>query len=191
MRALLVVVAFTAVAHAQAPGQVEPTPTVMARRWDVNVSLAGESLTAKTDGAKAVGFGGVELAGRFRIRPAIEVALAVAAAGNQGIGTIGLFAEVRYRFLAERPWSPLACASLGVVSVADKTGSDTEKKGRGALRLGGGIERRIGNFGVEAALRLVGVAENTAVMTVQTAGQQLSRYGVSGAELVIGGNYYF
>ena len=192
MRALLVLVALTAVAQAQAPGEVAPTgPSVMARRWAVSVALGAESMTAKTDDAKPVGFGALELAGRFRIRPAIEVSLAFSAAGNQGIGTAGFYVEGRYRFLAERPWSPFAGLSLGVASVADKTGNDTEKKGRGALRLSGGIERRIGNFGIEAALRLVGIAENKDVMTVMTAGQRLSRYGVSGGELAIGASYYF
>jgi hypothetical protein len=191
MRALVVLIALSAVAHAQAPGEVPPAPTVMDNRWAVNVSLGGESLTAKTDGAKPVGFGGLEVAGRFRIRPSIEIALAFAAAGNQGIGTAGFYAEFRYRFLAERPWNPFACGSLGVASVSDKNASDPEKKGRGSLRLGGGIERRIGNFGIEATLRLIGIGENTAVMTVQTRGQELARYGVSGGELVVGGSYYF
>jgi hypothetical protein len=192
MRALLVLVAFTAVAQAQAPGEVAPAgPSVMARRWAVNVSLGAESLTAKIDGADPVGFGALEVAGRFRLRPAIELALAFSAAGNQGIGTAGFFLEGRYRFLAERPWNPFASVSLGVASVADKTGNDTEKKGRGALRIGGGIERRIGNFAIEATLRLVGIGENKDVMTVVTAGQRLSRYGVSGGELVIGGSFYF
>jgi hypothetical protein len=191
MRALLVLVALTTVAHAQAPGEVQPAPSVMDNRWAVNASIGGQSLTAKTDGSKPVGFGGVDIAARFRIRPSIEVALAFAAAGNQGIGTVGFYAEFRYRFLAERPWNPFACGSLGVASVGDKTGSETERKGRGALRLGGGIERRIGNFGLEATLRLIGIGENTAVMTVQTAGQRLSRYGVSGGELVVGASYYF
>lgn len=192
MRALLVLVAFTAVAQAQAPGEVAPAaPSVMDNRWAVSVALAGESLTAKTDDAKPVGFGGLELAGRFRLRPAIELSLAFSAAGNQGIGTVGFYLEGRYRFLAERPWSPFAGLSLGVASVADKTGNETEKKGRGALRLFGGIERRIGNFGIDATLRLVGIGENKDVMTVVTAGQRLSRYGVSGGELAIGASYYF
>jgi hypothetical protein len=192
MRALLVMVAFPAVAHAQAPGEVAPArPSVMENRWAVSVALAGESLTAKTDDAKPVGFGGLELAGRYRIRPTIEVSLAFSAAGNQGIGTVGFYLEGRYRFLPERPWSPFAGLSLGVASVGDKTGNETERKGRGALRLSGGIERRIGNFGIDATLRLVGIAENKDVMTVVTAGQRLSRYGVSGGELAIGASYYF
>jgi len=193
MRALVLLVVLTSVAHAQAPGEVvasEPS-TVMTRRWAIDLSLGGQSLTAKHTGAQAVGFGGLELAARFRIRPAIEVALAFEGAGNQGISTAGFFAEFRYRFLAERPWTPFALAGLGVVSAADKTGTDTEKKGRGALRIGGGIERRFGAWGLEATLRLVGIGENKAVMDVTTRGQELARYSASGAELVVGGTFYF
>jgi hypothetical protein len=193
MRALVLLVVLTSVAHAQAPGEVvasEPS-TVMARRWAIDLSLGGQSLTAKHTGAQAVGFGGLELAARFRILPAIEVALAFEGAGNQGISTAGFFAEFRYRFLAERSWTPFALAGLGVVSAADKTGTDTEKKGRGALRIGGGIERRFGAWGLEATLRLVGIGENKAVMDVTTRGQELARYSASGAELVVGGTFYF
>jgi hypothetical protein len=193
VRAVVLVLAMTGVASAQAPGEVapQPTATVMARRWSVAASIGGESLTAKMDGAPPVGFGMLELAGRFRLRPAIEFALDLGLGGNQGISTAGIYLSFRYRFLAERPWNPYALFDLGVTSAADKTGTDTEKKGRGSFRIGGGIERRIGNFGIEATLRLSGIAENTKVLDVQTRGQQLARYGCSGAELVIGGSYYF
>jgi hypothetical protein len=193
MRALVLLVVLTSVAHAQAPGEVVASApsTVMSRRWAIDLSLGGQSLTAKHAGAQAVGFGGLELAARFRIRPAIEVALAFEGAGNQGISTAGFFAEFRYRFMAERPWTPFALAGLGVVSAADKTGTDTEKKGRGALRIGGGIERRFGAWGIEATLRLVGIGANKQVMDVTTRGQELARYSASGAELVVGGTFYF
>ena len=192
MRVIVLVLAMTAVASAQAPGQIAPQPEgVMARRWSVAFSFGGESLTASDAGAKGVGFGVIELAGRYRIRPAIELALDLNAGGNQGISTAGLYAEFRYRFMAERPWNPYALFDLGIASAADKTGTDTEKKGRGSFRIGGGIERRIGNFGVEATLRLIGIAENRGITSVQTRGQELARYGDSGAELSIGGSFYF
>ena len=182
----------TAVASAQAPGEIAPQPPgVMARRWSVALGLGPESLKAQTAGAQSVGFGVLEIAGRFRLRPAIELALDLNAGGNQGISTVGLYLEVRYRFMAERPWNPYALFDLGIASAADKTGTDTEKKGRGSFRIGGGIERRIGSFGVEATLRLIGIAENRSVTAIQTRGQELARYGDSGAELVIGGSYYF
>jgi len=192
VRAVLIVLAMTAVASAQAPGQIAPQPAgVMARRWSVAASLGAESLKAGDSGAQSVGFGVLELSGRFRLRPAIEFALDLNAGGNQGISTAGLYLEFRYRFMAERPWNPYALFDLGVASAADKSGTDTEKKGRGSFRIGGGIERRIGNFGVEATLRLIGIAENTKVLAIQTRGQELARYGDSGAELIIGGAYYF
>jgi hypothetical protein len=159
--------------------------------WAIDLALGGQSLTAKDPGAQAVGFGGLELAARFRIVPAMEVALAFDAAGNQGIGLAGFLAEFRYHFMAERPWTPFVLGGLGIVSVADKTGTETEKKGRGALRVGGGIERRFGAWGLEATLRLMGIGENKQVMDVTTRGQELARYSASGVELVIGGTFYF
>ncbi|MBV8760593.1 MAG: hypothetical protein JO257_25095 [Deltaproteobacteria bacterium] len=192
MRSLLLVAALASVAHAQAPGQtVQTAPGVIDRRWSVDLALGPTILKAKTDGAKGVLFLGLELAARFRIRREVEVALAFDAAGNQGIGLVGFFAEGRYRFNAERAWNPFVLVSLGVESVADKTGSSTEKQGRGALRIGGGVERRFGAWATSATLRLVGIGENKSVMTDTTAGEKLSRYGTSGGELVIGGTFYW
>ncbi len=192
MRSLVLLAALASVAHAQAPGQTPPAqPGVMDRRWAVDLALGGTILKAKTDGAKGVFFGGLELAARFRIRPAVEVALAFDAAGNQGIGLAGFFAEGRYRFNAERAWNPFVLVSLGVASVADKTGSSTEKQGRGAVRIGGGLERRFGAFAAQATLRLVAMGENKSVMVDTTAGEKLSRYSASGGELVIGGTFYW
>jgi hypothetical protein len=163
----------------------------MDRRWAVDLALGGTILKAKTDGAKGVFFAGLELAVRFRVRPAVELALAFDAAGNQGIGLVGFFAEGRYRFQAERPWNPFVLVSLGVEQVADKTGSSVEKQGRGALRIGGGVERRFGAWAANATLRLVGIGENKSVTVDTTAGEKLSRYGTSGGELVFGGTFYW
>ena len=149
MRALVLLVVLTSVAHAQAPGQVvasEPS-TVMTRRWgSICRSAASRSPQSTPVRRRSASVGSSSRRGSG-IRPAIEVALAFEGAGNQGISTAGFFAEFRYRFMAERPWTPFALAGLGVQSAADKTGTDTEKKGRGALRIGGGIERRFGAWG--------------------------------------------
>jgi hypothetical protein len=189
---LVVVLACAADARAQAPGETAPAaPGVMDRRWAVDAALCGTILKAKTAGAKGVFFAGIELAARFRIRPAVEVALAFAAAGNQGIGLAGFFVEGRYRFQAERPWNPFVLVSLGVEQVSDKTGSSVEKQGRGALRIGCGIERRFGAWAANATFRIVGIGENKSVMVDTTAGEKLSRYSASGGELVLGGTFYW
>ena len=192
MRSLVVLALLTSIAHAQAPGQTqEAAPSVMDRRWSVDLALGGTILKAKTDGVKGVFFAGLELSARFRIRREVEVALAFDAAGNQGIGLVGFFAEGRYRFNAERPWNPFVLVGLGVESVADKTGSSTEKQGRGAVRIGGGVERRFGAWAANATFRLVAIGENKSVMTDTTAGEKLSRYGTTGGELVFGGTFYW
>jgi len=192
VRSLVLVAVLGSVAHAQAPGLTPPAePGVMARRWAVDLALGGTILKAKTDGAKGVFFAGLELEARFRIRPPVEIALAFDAAGNQGIGLVGFFVEGRYRFNVERAWNPFVLVSLGVMQVADKTGSSVEKQGRGALRIGGGIERRFGAWAAQATFRLVGMGENKSVMTDTTAGEKLSRYSASGGELVVGGTFYW
>jgi len=206
--ALAVVLAIAGDAHAQAPGQVNPqaapppppaaapSSTVMARRWAIAASIGSETLQAKADGSPKVPFGVLEAALRLRVAPVFELGLSFTGGGaTEGdLTTGGLYIEGRYRFLAENPWNLFALASLGVASVAPKEGStDTEKQGRGSMRLGGGIERRFGAFALEATLRLVGIGKNEEVpMAVPaTNDNAMTRLGVSGGTISLGALYYF
>lgn len=203
--ALAVVLAIAGDAHAQAPGQVNPQlapppppapSTVMQRRWAIAASIGSETLQAKADGAPKVPFAVIEVALRLRVVRAFELGLSFTGGGaTEGdLTTGGLYLEGRYRFLADNPWNLFALASLGVASVAPKQGSsDTEKQGRGSLRLGGGIERRFGAFALEATLRLVGIGKNEDVpMAVPaTNDNAMTRLGVSGGTISIGALYYF
>jgi len=208
--ALAVVLAIAGDAHAQAPGQVDPqaappappaaaptpSPTVMQRRWAVAASIGSETLQAKADGAPKVPFGVIEVALRLRVVPVFELGLSFTGGGaSEGdLTTGGLYLEGRYRFLAENPWNLFALLSLGVASVAPKEGSsDTERQGRGSMRLGGGIERRFGAFALEATLRLVGIGKNEEVPLAAppTNDNAMTRLGVSGGTISLGALYYF
>jgi len=127
--------------------------------------------------------------------PAFELGLAFTGGGaaEGDLTTGGLYIEGRYRFLAERPWNIFLLASLGVASVAPDKGSELEKRGRGSLRLGGGLERRFGAFALEATLRMVGIGENEDVplMTPVTNDNAMTRLGVSGGTFSLGALYYF
>jgi hypothetical protein len=207
---LAVVVAIAGAARAQAPGEIQPQPqpppvpaapqpppqpTVMERRWAIAAGLGSETLHVDGDGAPRVPFAVLELALRLRVVPTFEVALAFTAGGatKGDLTTSGLYLEGRYRFLAGRPWNIFLLASLGVASVAPEDGNDVEKRGRGSLRLGGGIERRFGAFAIEASLRAVGIGKNEDVplMTPATNDNAMTALGVSGGTLSIGALYYF
>jgi len=198
MRRALVVLVMCAAsrAHAQAPGQLPAMApsTVMERRWAVGLTLGSESLTPSVSGAAHTAFGVLELAGRFRIRPAWELALDLDAGGSKGqLSTAGLALDVRYRFLAEQPWNGFVLAGLGVASAANKDAPDAERKGRGSLRFGGGIERRFQYWALEAELHVFGIAANADVgdRADTSPGYQLARYGVTGASLSLGATVYF
>lgn len=165
-------------------------------RWSIDLALWLGAANPKLDGAGGSGVGGLELAGRFRITKAIEVALALQAGGNDNdhVTMGGLVADFRYRFKPEAAWNFIALAGIGVMSVADKdTSDDMQKHGRGTLRIGGGVERRFGSWAVAATLRLYAVAQNkdAVVVTPPTVSHNLERYGVTGETLAIGASYYF
>lgn len=170
-----------------------PRPSVMDRRWAIGVDVGPESYRADVDGAQKVEFGQLELAGRYRIRKAIELGLALHLGGSNQIGLGGLYVDFRYRFMAEQKLNVYALASLGVLSVAHEDASETEKKGRGSLRIGGGGEYRWSWFALALELRLVGVGENKdlAAMPMETVGYQLARSKLSGGSLALGANFYF
>jgi outer membrane protein with beta-barrel domain len=184
-------------ARAQAPGETTPVATdLMARRWSIELGLGAASL--KTKGADdAAGFGTLGAAGRFRITPAIELALGLALGGGElhdtKLSTGALYVDFRYRFLAENEWNVFALAGLGVASIAGKMATDDEKRGRGMLRLGGGVERRFGALAVDATLRIVGIAEHADLPLPDSpdTGFDYAHLGVSGLALAIDGVYYF
>jgi hypothetical protein len=202
---LLVVVALAGTARAQAPGQTaaQPAPApptappagVMASRWAVDLALGGASLRPK-GASEGTGFGVLGLAGRFRLRPAMELALGLAFGGGNRDGvdlSMGaLYAEFRYRFLAEQPWNVFVLGGLGAGSVARRSSTDPERQGRGMLRLGGGVERRFGSFALEGTLSGIAIAENPDLRATGAPdiGYAFARYGVSGLALTLGATYY-
>jgi hypothetical protein len=195
----MIVVLLAGTAYAQAPGEVAPVsqppaPSVMDRRWAVSLSGGSLGLKPDHDNADNVTFGMLELSGRFRIRSWVEVGLSFVGGGatKGDLSTGGLFIDGRYRFLAENPWNVFALVSLGIVSVARSDATDDEKKGRGALRLGVGVERRFRVWAIQAELRLVGVGENKDFepMTI-TPAMDMAKSKLNGGSLTIGGTFYF
>jgi len=206
MRALVVVasllVAGTATAQPGATPPMTPTappfpapaPTVMDRRFAISLELGPLGLTPEREGAEAVTFGYVELSGRWRIVRSFEIGMSIGGGGALAdtVSTAALFLDARYRFMPEQPWNVFALVSLGAISAGSKDGGDEERQGRGALRLGVGVERRFGRWALDAQLRLVGVGHNTRYMPAElTPASELATSKLSGGALAIGGTFYF
>jgi len=199
MRAALLVLIVTGTAHAQAPGQVPPmqpppAESVMSRRWSVSLSIGSLGLRPEREGADSVTFGMVELAGKFRIRPFVDLGLSFhgGGAGKGDLSTAGLYIDGRYRFLAERPWNVWALLSLGVSSVAAKDQSDDAKQGRGSVRIGFGVERRFRAWAIHAELRLVGIGENKDFAPTEISpNDEMAKAKLNGGSLTVGGSFYF
>lgn len=204
--ALALVAASALPAAAQAPGQAVPVqmqpvsqpeplaPTVMSRRWAVSAGIGWESFTAKTDGGDKITFGTLELAGRFRIRREVEVALSLVVGGAaDNVSTAGLYIDLRYRFRAEKAWNVYGALGLGVASAAGKGADDDEKKGRGSLRLGFGVERRFTSLALFGEVRPVWVAENKAIenLSDQPAWYQFAKFPLGGGHVLFGATFYF
>jgi hypothetical protein len=185
------------------PAVATPTPAapppparagVMANRWGLMVGLGFQALKSSDDGSgENIAFATYEIGGRFRIIPSIEVALTIAAGANHDDSYSGLWADFRYRFLAERPWNIYAYLGFGAGSAAGKNASDDETHGRGSLRLGGGVERRFDVFSLSAELRVLAFGQNSQspVLVPPTPSSELAHDGLSGLGLVVGATYYF
>jgi hypothetical protein len=167
---------------------------VMANRWGLMVGLGVQALKSSDDGSgDNIAFATYEIGGRFRIIPSIEVALTIAAGANHDDSYNGLWADFRYRFLAERPWNIYAYLGFGVGSAAAKNAPDDETHGRGSLRFGGGVERRFDVFSLSAELRILAFGENSQapVAVPENTPSELAHDGLSGLGLVLGATYYF
>lgn len=203
VRLTVIALAFLAqIAQAQpgmTPAQLQPqspSPSVMDRRWSVSLAIGSQGFEQKDEGVSKIDMGVLDVGARFRIRPAIEVGLGLVLGGTDDpaeASTGGLFADFRYRFLAERRWNIYAGVGLGVVSLASKDATEDAKKGRGAFRLGVGLERRFRAFAIHADLRFIRVAQNKDLPRPEFPDPtwQFSRYGLAGASLSVGGALYF
>jgi hypothetical protein len=170
-----------------------PAPTgpqgVMANRWAIDVGLGVQSL--KTDDNN-IGFVTYEIGARLRVIRSLEIALTIAAGANHADSYGGLWADVRYDFMAERPWNIFAYFGLGVGSASAKDADSNDSSGRGALRFGAGIERRFDIFSISAELRVLGFGANNQSTPVDASPEsQLAFESTSGIGLVIGSTYYF
>lgn len=175
---------------------LQPAPrTVMSKRWAIGVDFGPESYEPDVDGSEQTDFGQFELAARYRVRRPIELGLALHLGGaDNNIAEGGLYFDFRYRFMAEQRLNVYALASLGVLAVAHEDASDDEKRARGSLRLGGGVEYRWNWFALIVELRLVGVAANKDLpppIDPAIGAAALARYKLSGGSLAIGANFYF
>jgi hypothetical protein len=182
-------------AQPQAGVQLVPAAprSVMDKRWAIGVDVGPESYRTDVDGAEPVEFGQLELAVRYRVRRPIELGLAIHLGGSNQIGMGGLYFDFRYRFMAEQKLNVYALASLGALAVAHENATEDEKRGRGSLRIGGGLEYRWNWFALIFELRLVGVGENKEIpmMPAETVGYQLARAPLSGFSVAMGANFYF
>ena len=177
---------------APAPVVITPAvvpPGVMANRWAIDVGLGVQSLKTNDND---IGFVTYEIGARFRIIRSLEIALTIAAGANHADSFGGLWADVRYNFMAERPWNVFAYFGLGVGSASAKDADSDDSHGRGALRLGAGIERRFDVFSISAELRVLGFGANNQSTPVDTSPEsELAAESASGIGLVIGSTYYF
>jgi len=175
----------------------------MANRWAVNLSLWFGSMTPRADGAEAIPLAGLELSGRWRIREPIELAFSLFGGGSgdpnmNDMNTVnigGFMVDARWRFLYDRPWNIAAIAGIGVMSASAKSGAtDTDKQGRGSLRVGAAVERRFEHWAIEADFRIFALQKNDSVVLLDQPTPRTyaaARYGLTGAYLVFGGSYYF
>lgn len=180
-----VLVAFTATARAQAPGEVAPAAPaaapqvscsggsgpidVMANRWAVGLSVGSLSVAPKDTPDNKTQFGIGELSLRFRATPHLEIEAAFGGGreqlsdGSQGQAEVhtGLIA-LRYRFSPEHEWNWWVMGGVGGFSVAPHGSTDQQFQDaqRPMGTFGFGIERRFSHFALQAELRAVGVGQN-------------------------------
>lgn len=192
------VLAFASAAHAQAPGEIAPAPVTPAQNLQgpsLHVGIGPGSYSIKESEMDAVPFGTFELAGRYRFTPQLELGLELggggAMKGNLKAGS--LFLDGRYRLLADKPWNVILIFGLGVASVSGKSAPDNETKGRGAVRIGVGAERRFGHFGLAGTLRIIGITSNSAKVDLSppTTERLFASQPLTGVVFAISGGYYF
>jgi hypothetical protein len=202
MRGVLLVMLASGPVFAQAPGATPPSPAPLSvKRWGVGVSLGSALLEALPGPTDPPGpnpkhsFGQIGLSGRLRITPVWELELALEG-GNSSASQLafgGVWLDVRWRPVPDTRWQGYLVAGIGSATASGTSPTDAERKGRGAGRIGGGIERWLGNFVLALELRGIAVSDNSAVTPSSSPsdGSRFAKDTVHGVSVSLGAAYYF
>jgi hypothetical protein len=153
-------------------------PSVTHRPWSASTSYGVGAVRARSDEANVLAAATFELGIRRRLLPNLEVSLALSGLFARGYGIGGLYADVRYRLLAERPWDPFVFGGVGFGSHVP------------VLHAGIGVERRFVSWGFACDVQIAhGTGDDT--VTVRGKGSELEHFGALGAGLSISATYYW
>ncbi len=195
MRVCLIVVLAMIATPARAQPVEHSIATVMDHRWAVEFLVGGGTFTANEPETPFLGVALIELALRFRLRPDLEVGLI--GKGGGGITTkvseAGIYADVRYRIQAERPWNGFVALGVGVETFYARPSNDVEMEPRAALRFGVGIERRFRTWSLEGAIQVTAIDSNRDVPAVDpaTTEYKVERFAAVGVSASLGVIKYF
>ena len=169
----------------------------MKRRWALGAGLGYERLTARSATQPKVPFTVVEVSGRMRVYPDLEVAANVRLGGGTAedmtqLSTVAFLGDLRYRLFAGQPWNGYLFGGVGVRSIAEKDADMTTAQPRPSVRVGAGGERRFDRFAIEAEVQYHLVAENAQVPDAAepTIAYEFARYDLRGWCLAIAGTFY-
>jgi hypothetical protein len=177
MRWWMVLVALTTMARA------DDFPSVMDKPWSASTGYGPGFVRARSENPKVLPTLAVDLAIRRRLRPDLEVSLGLGGQfAKYGFG--GIFADLRYRISAERPWNPFLFGGLGAGGGAGSDGPGL------LLRAGVGIERRLEKWAFAADFAISRSSGDDMVI-VRSDGTEIGHFGAFGVGLSLSATYYW
>ena len=131
-------------------------PSVMDRQWAFAIGFAGGVMQPQTDDTRLFAYGLIQAALRYRPLDVLEVGVSMTSGGTFDYGQAGLYADLRYRLMAEEAWNPFLLLGVGA-SLATSSNMSPLNDFRRSLRLGVGIERRFVSWGFAAEVHLFAI----------------------------------
>ncbi|HEV7556803.1 MAG TPA: hypothetical protein VGO00_15160 [Kofleriaceae bacterium] len=188
----LFVVVATSTARADEP-LPNSVPSVMDRPWAFAIGFGCGVMQPQTDDTRLFAYGLIQAALRYRPLDVLEVGVSMTSGGTFDFGQAGLYADLRYRLIAEEAWNPFLLLGIGA-SLATSSNMSPLNDFRRSLRLGVGIERRFVSWGFAAELHMFAIGGNDDVatmFTLDTPAQHLSDSTVLGGSLSAFAIYYW
>lgn len=159
-------------------------PTVMYKRWAAAHAWGLGLLRPRSEDLTSKPVFYFDFALRFRVVPTLEVGTSAGVQGRRALGFLSLYADVRYRLMAERPWNPYALLGLGIASY------DPERAWVLAMRGGIGLERRFQSWAFSSELQLCRIGADPEVMPLNLR-TRLAHHGGLGASVSLAAIYYW
>jgi hypothetical protein len=182
---VVVVLAFTSSARAE-DEMPNAVPTVLYKPWALAMAYGSDFTRARADDMPLHKLFFFEFALRYRVLRPLEVGLSIGGRFKPAFGYATIYADLRYRLLAEAAWNPYVLGGVGIAKI--EYGGPWHL----IMHAGVGLERRFISWAFATDIQLERAAGDGKPMPYFLDDQgELEHFGLVSVSVTLAATYYW